>query len=131
VAALAGVTVVLHRYGTPVPVVLGYAGYLVAVATLPGTLVWRAVRGRHESFVEDVAVGTAVGLSAQVVLAFALAPWHASTWAWLCAPLAVVLSLAVPGWRARAWSRPGPSSTAPLSAWVQAGSARARWPPTT
>jgi hypothetical protein len=121
VTATAVVLAVLHRYGTPVPVALGYLVYLTLTAALPGTLVWRAVRGTRVSFVEDVAVGTAVGLAAQVLLAFALSPLHLSTWSWLWAPVVVVASLAVRRWRACAWSRPGPASTHPFSAWVQAG----------
>ncbi len=113
------VVAVLHRYGTPVPVSLGYLGYLVLAVTLPGTLLWRLVRGRPVSFVEDVAVGTAVGLSVQVLLAFALAPMHLSTWSWVWAPCLVVASVAVRRWRARAWSQPGVATTSALSAWVQ------------
>jgi len=118
--AVAGVAAVLHRYGTPVPVTLGYLGYLGLAATLPGALAWRAVRGRRVSLTEDLAVGTGIGLAAQVLLAFALAPLHLSTWSWVWAPAVVVASVAVPGWRARAWSRPAAPSTAAWSAWVQA-----------
>ncbi|MFF1528382.1 hypothetical protein [Cellulomonas sp. NPDC058312] len=119
-AAVTAVVLVLHRYGTPVPVSLMYLAYLALAVALPGTVIWRAVRGRTVSFVEDVALGTAIGLAIQVLLAFALAPLHLTRWSWLWSVAVLMGSLLSRRWRAAAWTRPGAPTTTPASAWVQA-----------
>jgi len=59
---LAATLVVLGAYGTPVLDLLRYSAYALGYVLLPGTLVYRAVRGRARSLPEDLALGTAVGL---------------------------------------------------------------------
>jgi hypothetical protein len=109
---------VLARYGTPVPVAVWYVLYAALLVALPGTLVWRRVRRGGGSFVEDVAVGAALGLAVQVLLAFALAPLGLSPLSWVWAPLVIGLSL-LPSQRALVWSRPGPATTSRVHAWLQ------------
>lgn len=115
---------ILRVYGTPVPVSGTYLVYLVLAVALPGTLVWRRVRGPQVSFTEDVAMGSAIGLAAQAVFAFALAPVGLSRWSWVWVPAVVLLSALRPRWR-RCWSRPRPSSGGLVDAWVQAGAVTA------
>ncbi|WP_188037125.1 hypothetical protein [Actinotalea sp. JY-7885] len=120
VVAVLACLAVLSRYGTPVPVAVAFLLYLGLMVALPGTLVWRAVRGDQVSFTEDVALGSAVGLAVQVLLALALAPFGLSGWSWVWAPVAVALTALHPRLR-RVWSRPTASPGSALGAWVQAG----------
>lgn len=135
-AAVASIAciVLLHTVGTPRVVSTVYLAYLVVGVALPGTLLWRAARGPAVSFTEDVAVGSALGLAVQVVLAWAVAPLGWSGWAWLWG-LPVVLATLVPALRPRVWSRPSPPSRpgAVVGAWLQAGVvvAAAAWLTTT
>ena len=57
----------LAWYGVPVWTTAVFAGYVALGIILPGTLLWRAVRGRPGWFVEDVAAGLAVGYSCEVM----------------------------------------------------------------
>ncbi|MFF5171837.1 hypothetical protein ACFY3U_04285 [Micromonospora sp. NPDC000089] len=94
--ALAGyafIAVVLLAAGTPPVDLLRYTAYAALAVVLPGTLVWRALRRRPHTLVEDLAMGAAVGLVLE------LAAWAALTAAglpgWLRAwPLAVLLPFA-------------------------------------
>lgn len=115
----------LARYDTPATVTLLYVLYGIVAVALPGTLLWRRVRGPATSFVEDVAVGTAVGLAIQVLLAYALAPLGVSRFSWVWAVLVLAWFLLVPAERARSWTRPGPRGTSVASAWVQSAAVAA------
>lgn len=115
---VAGVLLMLRVYGTPLPVSAAYLVYLALAVTLPGTLLWRRVRGPRVSLVEDLAIGAAVGLAAQVVLAYALAPLRLSGLSWVWAPVVVVLAL-TPGWRS-VWSRSRAPRSSLVGAWAQA-----------
>jgi len=93
---IAGVLIVT---GTPVPDLARFTGYLLGAVVLPGTLVYRVLRARPHTLVEDLAVGAAVGLVLELAAwaVFGLAGWHQWLWLW---PLAVVLVfLAVPALR--------------------------------
>ena len=129
--AVLGCIGLLHTVGTPVLVSVVYLVYLALAVALPGTLLWRAARGPAVSFTEDVAMGSAVGLAVQVVLAWAVAPlgWSGRAWLW---GLPVVLASFLPAVRARVWSRPG-RPTAVGASWLQAGLvlAAASWLTTT
>lgn len=88
--------------GTPAVDLARFTGYALLAVLLPGTLVYRALRSRPHTLVEDLAVGAAVGLVLE------LAGWAVCTglgvpgWTWLW-PLAVVVPfLAVPRLR-RHW----------------------------
>ncbi|MGY0462119.1 hypothetical protein ACW14Y_17950 [Kitasatospora sp. cg17-2] len=119
-AALAVVLAVLIGCGTPVADVARYAGYALWAVLLPGTLVFRALRRRPHTLVEDLALGAVTGLVLE------LAAWAVTVRLGLQSvavlwPLAVVLPFAlVPGlrrhWRPRGYVRP------PLSwSWTVAG----------
>ncbi|MEU4567000.1 hypothetical protein [Micromonospora sp. NPDC023956] len=100
------VAAVLLATGTPVVDVVRFTGYALLGVLLPGTLVYRALRPRPHTLVEDLAVGAAVGLVLE------LAGWAVFTalgaphllWLW---PLAVVAPfVAVPRLR-RHWRPTG------------------------
>jgi hypothetical protein len=62
------ITIGLAFYRVPVLTTGIFAVYLILGIILPGTLLWRAVRGRSGWFVEDVAAGLAVGYSCEVLV---------------------------------------------------------------
>lgn len=76
---------VLMKFGTSALDVLRYSAYLAFCVTLPGMLVWRALRGNVDGFVADLTFGTGLGLVGSI---FAYLPARA-----LGVPLA---GLAVP-----------------------------------
>ncbi|MCW3814126.1 hypothetical protein ONA91_06605 [Micromonospora sp. DR5-3] len=80
VAGYAFVAAVLLVAGTPVAAIARWTGYALLAVLLPGTLVFRALRRRPHTLVEDLALGAAVGLVLE------LAAWAACT------------ALGVPGW---------------------------------
>jgi hypothetical protein len=99
---------ILLSADTPALDIARYTGYALLAVVLPGTLVYRALRARPHTLVEDLAVGAAVGLMLE------LAAWAILTelglehllWLW---PGAVVLPfLAVPAlrrhWRVRGYT---------------------------
>ncbi|OZV84490.1 hypothetical protein CA850_01140 [Micromonospora echinospora] len=101
-AGYAVVAAVLLVTGTPALDLARFTGYALFGVLLPGTLVYRALRARPHTLVEDLAVGAAVGLVLE------LAGWAVFTglgvphllWLW---PLAVVTPfVAVPRLR-RHW----------------------------
>jgi hypothetical protein len=59
--------VVILAVGTAVTDLLRYAVYLGWAVVLPGTLVYRALRARPHSLVDDLAMGSAVGLCLEMV----------------------------------------------------------------
>lgn len=120
-AALATLLVagLLRRYGTPLPVTAFFLLIVAATTTLPGMLLWRRFRGAPVSLAEDLAVGTAIGLAAQVVLAFLLTPVGGPRWAWLWVVPAVLQSLTPTG-RSRCWARQVAGPAPAWSSWVQA-----------
>lgn len=117
--AVLGATVVLARYGTPVPVTVWYLAFSVGTVVLPGALLWRLVRRVPGTLVEDAAAGAALGLALHVLLSLALAPAGLSGWAWLWSVLVVAATTTSP-FRGVAWRRPS-STTSRISAWVQSG----------
>ncbi|OKI77741.1 hypothetical protein [Micromonospora sp. CB01531] len=80
VAGYAFVAAVLLVAGTPVAALARWTGYALLAVLLPGTLVFRALRRRPHTLIEDLALGAAVGLVLE------LAAWAAFT------------ALGVPGW---------------------------------
>lgn len=101
---------ILRHFDTPVPVTAGYLAAWVLLVTLPGTVLFRLLRPRTQSFVEDVAMGSVVGLAVQVLLSWLLSRWHlaALSIAWVPA----VLLLSVLRSRRGIWRR---SQSAPWS----------------
>ncbi|SBT45528.1 hypothetical protein [Micromonospora auratinigra] len=105
VAGYALVAAVLLVAGTPVAALARWTGYALLAVLLPGTLVFRALRRRAYTLVEDLAMGAAVGLVLE------LAAWAVCTalggpgWLRLW-PLAVLVPfLAVPRLRRHWWVR--------------------------
>jgi hypothetical protein len=86
---------------------------VLVLQVAPGALVWRAIRPRAGWWMEDLAVGFAIGsvlaIGTQVVAGLTRLPWLSTA-----APMAVVaILLAVPGVRRRAIK----ASTSPLPVW--------------
>ncbi|MEH0937143.1 hypothetical protein [Micromonospora psammae] len=95
--ALAGyafVAVTLLAAGTPALDLLRYTGYAALAVVLPGTLVWRSLRRRPHTLVEELAMGAAVGLVLELVgwAVFTAAGVPDRLWFW---PLAVLLPFAL------------------------------------
>ncbi|MFR9774835.1 hypothetical protein ACL02O_02105 [Micromonospora sp. MS34] len=80
VAGYAFAAAVLLTAGTPAAALARWTAYALLAVLLPGTLVFRALRRRAHTLVEDLALGAAVGLVLE------LAAW------------AVCTGLGVPGW---------------------------------
>ncbi len=119
-AALVAVVAVLLVHGTPPADVARYAGYALWAVLVPGTLVFRSLRRRPHTLLEDLVLGAVTGLvlelAAWAVLVRLGLQSVAALW-----PLVVVVPFAlVPGlrrhWRPRGYVRP------PLSwSWTVAG----------
>ena len=96
VAGVGFVAVTLAAAGTSPVDLLRYAFYVAYALLLPGTLVYRLLRGRPHTLVEDVAMGAAVGLVLELPAWAVFAALGIQGWLWLW-PLAVVVPfLAVP-----------------------------------
>jgi len=118
----AGLAVALHDTGTAARYIVVYAVYFAAAIVLPGTLVYRALRGSRGNLPEDLGLGAACGLLVLLV-GWALC---ASTRLQVLLPgwplLVIALFAAVPRLR-RAWRIP-PAERRPLPlrwSWIVAG----------
>ncbi|KXK62498.1 hypothetical protein AWW66_08070 [Micromonospora rosaria] len=107
--ALVGYAVVataLLATGTPPVALARWTGYALLAVLLPGTLVYRALRRRPHTLVEDLAMGAAFGLVLELAAWAVTVGLGAPGWLRLW-PLAVVLPFAaVPGLR-RHWRPTG------------------------
>ncbi|MDX6294139.1 MAG: hypothetical protein QOH50_3214 [Kribbellaceae bacterium] len=63
----AGACLLLARYGTPWATVVLYSAYLSVGIMLPGTLLWRWLRGNVDGFAPDLAFGTGLGFAASIL----------------------------------------------------------------
>ncbi len=111
---------VLLTFDTPLPDIARYAGYVGYGLVLPGTLLWRALRGTPHSFVEDVAAGTALGYAVELIVYLLCAalgvPMLVAAWP----AVVVVVFVAVPALR-RHW-RPAYATKVPAAwSWSLAG----------
>jgi hypothetical protein len=105
-AAVALLTVVaLLATGTPALDVARYAGYLGYAILLPGTLVYRALRGRPRTLVEDLAVGAATGFALELAAWAAYSGAGLAGWLWSWPLLVAVPFAAVPALRRHWWPR--------------------------
>src|SRR3954451_15817583 len=114
------VTAVLLVTDTPVVDLLKYVGYAVLAVMLPGTLVYRALRRVPHTLIEDLAMGTAVGLALELAgwALFSLLDLRPVVWAW---PLLVLVPFAaVPALRRHWWVR-GYTPVPAGFAWTLAG----------
>ncbi|GAA2610243.1 hypothetical protein GCM10010399_46340 [Dactylosporangium fulvum] len=111
--AVAGLLLAL---GTSPPDVARYSAYLGLGVVLPGMLLYRSLRSRPHSLLEDVAFGTVVGLLAETV---ALVAFRGLVW---IGPLLVIaVFLAVPRLR-RHWRMPRyPERPSAVWSWTVAG----------
>ncbi|MEV4106440.1 hypothetical protein [Nonomuraea sp. NPDC049695] len=92
---------VLCWYGVPLTQTARFAAYVGAGIVLPGTLLWRVLRGRPSYVALDIAAGTVLGYCLEV-LAYILARWAGMPQAFLCCPVVVIgTCLAVPALRKR------------------------------
>ncbi len=111
--------VLLHEYGTPVRAIGATALYYAAMVVLPGTLLWRLFPVAPRSFMEQVAVGSALALAIQAVLRWLLSSVGAQSLTPLWA-VAVVLAVSfMPRWR-HAWRYDGPVRGNTGLSWVTA-----------
>lgn len=92
-AGVAYFAAVLIAAGTDPVDLFRYAGYLGFAVLLPGTLVYRALRRRPHTLVEDVAMGAAVGLCLELPAWALFAAGGVAGWLWLW-PLAVIVPFA-------------------------------------
>jgi hypothetical protein len=121
---VAGTGVLLAAIGTAPWDLLRYSAYLAWGVLLPGMLVYRALRRRAYTLVEDVTIGAVVGLCLEIAAWATFAMLGIQRWlvAW---PLVVVgLFLAVPRLR-RHWRRPSYEPTPLGWSWAVAGLALA------
>jgi hypothetical protein len=114
-AALAGLVAAgLAFYGVPLPTTAAFATYVLLGIVAPGTLIWRAIRGRSGWLVEDLGAGLAIGYAGEVLVyvpARALgAPLLVLAW-----PVVVMLAfLAVPRLRRHWRGSADPADRTPL-----------------
>jgi hypothetical protein len=114
------VTVVLLAADTPALDLARFAAYATLAVIVPGTLVYRALRRRPHTLVEDLAMGAAVGLTLELaaLAVFSVLDWRAWVWLW---PLAVIAPFAmVPRLRRHWWVR-GYTPTPLAWSWAVAG----------
>lgn len=96
---------ILLATGTPLVDLVRYTGYVVLGVLLPGTLVFRALRRRPHTLVEELAMGAAVGLVLELAAWAGFTALGAEKWLWLW-PLAVVLPfVGLPVLRRHWWVR--------------------------
>ncbi|MEE6262258.1 hypothetical protein [Plantactinospora sonchi] len=120
-AAVGYVAVALLAADTSPLDLLRYAAYLLWALILPGTLVYRALRRRPHTLVEDVAMGAAVGLVLELPAWAVFAAFGVGGWLWLWPAVLVGLFLGVPGLR-RHWVVRDYPTRAPIGwSWSVAG----------
>lgn len=120
VAAVSYAVAVLLAADTDPLDLLRYAAYVVFALIVPGTLVFRALRGSPHTLVEDVAMGAAIGLVLEVPAWAAFAALDAPGWLWLW-PLAVIVPFAAVPRLRRHWRVRGYAPTPPGWSWTVAG----------
>ncbi len=112
---------ILLRAGTSPVDVLRYLAYAGLTIVAPGTLVYRALRGRPHTLVEDLAMGAAVGLCLEIGAWALFSVLDLRGWVWLWPALVLVPFAAVPALR-RHWLVREYRRQAPLAwSWTVAG----------
>jgi hypothetical protein len=112
----------LRVYDVPLPATGLFALYICAGVVLPGTLVWRALRGRAGWFVGDVAAGAALGYALETLTYIAARAVGAPLLVLLFPLLTVGAFLAVPALRGHWKGSPDPADRTPWwLAWTLSG----------
>ncbi|GAB3806132.1 hypothetical protein [Micromonospora zhanjiangensis] len=113
---LVALVVVLVGTGTSWVDIARYVGYLGWSVLLPGTLVYRALRGRPHSLVDDLTMGAVVGLALEIVayVGFSVADLRTVLPAW---PLLVVVPFAAVPRLRRHWLPTGYRPAPPGWSW--------------
>jgi hypothetical protein len=119
-AAVAVAVALLLGTGTAPLDILRYGAYATLAVALPGTLVYRALRRTPHTFVEDVAMGVAVGLALELGAWAAFSAVHLQNWLVLWPAAVVVPFAAAPGLR-RHWRVRGYAETPLGWSWAVAG----------
>ncbi len=120
-AAAAATFAVLLATDTPAWDVLRYTGYWAWCVVLPGVLVYRAVRARQHSIVDDLALGAALGLVLEIA-AFVTLSWLDMRELLVLWPLlAVAATLGVPRVRRRTLAPFSGVRPSPAWSWSVAG----------
>lgn len=95
--------------GTPALDIARYTAYALLAVVLPGTLVYRALRRRPHTLVEDLAIGAAVGLVLELAAWALFVAAGLEHWLWLWPTAVVVPFVAVPAlrthWRPTGYTR--------------------------
>ena len=100
--------VILLRAGTGPVDLVRYAAYVCLALVLPGTLVYRALRHRPHTLVEDLAMGAAVGLALEIAAWAAFSALELRGVIWLWPALVAIPFAALPRlrrhWRVRGYT---------------------------
>src|SRR5258706_8376420 len=83
-AGVAATSALLLAAQTPVLDLVRYAAYAVLAVSLPGALLYRSLRRAPHTFVEDVAMGVALGLALELAAWAVFSPLdlRAVVWLW-------------------------------------------------
>ncbi len=111
---------ILIRAGTSPVDLVRYALYAGLAVILPGTLLYRALRGRPLTLVDDLAMGAAVGLVLELAGWALFSALDLRPYVWLWPLLVVVPFAAIPGLR-RHWRVRGYAPTPLAWSWAVAG----------
>ncbi|WP_433312731.1 hypothetical protein [Micromonospora chersina] len=120
VATYAAVVAVLLAADTPAAAIARWTAYAALAVLLPGTLVFRALRRRPHTLVEDLAMGAAVGLVLELVAWAGFTALGVPGWLRLW-PLAVVAPFAAVPRLRRHWLVRHPTAVPAGWAWSLAG----------
>lgn len=105
---VASAVVILLISGTSIFDIARYAAYAVFAVALPGTLVYRSLRRTPHTFVEDVAMGVAIGLTLELAAWAAFSVLHLQAWLVLWPAAIIIPFAAIPGlrphWRVRGYA---------------------------
>ncbi|HEX5739985.1 MAG TPA: hypothetical protein VFY17_00345 [Pilimelia sp.] len=104
-AAAAGVVSFLLATDTPTRAVAAYAAYAVFAVLAPGTLLYRALRARPHTLVEDLTYGAVVGVVAELGAWAAYSAAGAQRWLWTWPLLVAAVFAVVPRLRRHWWVR--------------------------
>src|SRR4051794_34217219 len=119
-AAFAAIVAMLHDTDTPAVDIGRYVLYVAWGLVLPGTLVYRSLRRTPHTLVEDLAIGTTIGLVLEIGAWAAFSIVGGQSLLWLWPALVVVPFLAVPALR-RHWRVAGYRPTPLGWSWAVAG----------